>query len=389
MLQTMGGNPRNFNELDLYSLPSPCFVIDKKALRSNLEVLKKLKFETNVKILIALKAFSTLSLAPLISEYLDGCCSSGLYETKLAAKYFSGEVSTFSPAFKSSEFEEIASLSNHVIFNSLNQFNNFYNIAKRSKKEVGIRVNPLYSEVTNPKYNSAGVCSRLGIHINDLKKIDIDKIDGIHFHTLCEQNFQPLQNTWDQIKNTIIPLSKKLKWINLGGGHHITREDYELGKLKSFLKKISVETNCQIYIEPGEAVVLDSGVLIGEIVDFFKPNNRLSPYIAITDISATSHIPDVLEAPYRPALLNEAREGYEVVLGGPSCLAGDVIGKYKFKNLPLIGDRIALLDQAHYTIVKTSFFNGIKLPSIALWDSETDNIDIIKQFSYKDFESKL
>ena len=389
MLQTMGGNPRNFHELDLYSLPSPCFVIDKKALRSNLEVLQKLKFETNVKILIALKAFSTLSLAPLISEYLDGCCSSGLYETKLAAKYFRGEVSTFSPAFKSSEFEEIASLSNHVIFNSLNQFNNFYNIAKKSKKEVGIRVNPLYSEVTNPKYNSAGVCSRLGIHINDLKKINIDKIDGIHFHTLCEQNFQPLQNTWDQIKNTIIPLSKKLKWINLGGGHHITREDYELGKLKSFLKKISVETNCQIYIEPGEAVVLDSGVLIGEIVDFFKPNNRLSPYMAITDISATSHIPDVLEAPYRPALLNEAREGYEVVLGGPSCLAGDVIGKYKFKNLPLIGDRIALLDQAHYTMVKTSFFNGIKLPSIALWDSETDDIDIIKQFSYKDFENKL
>ena len=389
MLQTMGGNPRNFHELDLYSLPSPCFVIDKKALRSNLEVLQKIKFETNVKILIALKAFSTLSLAPLISEYLDGCCSSGLYETKLAAKYFRGEVSTFSPAFKSSEFEEIASLSNHVIFNSLNQFNNFYNIAKKSKKEVGIRVNPLYSEVTNSKYNSAGVCSRLGIHINDLKKIDIDKIDGIHFHTLCEQNFQPLQNTWDQIKNSIIPLSKKLKWINLGGGHHITREDYELGKLKSFLKKISVETNCQIYIEPGEAVVLDSGVLIGEIVDFFKPNNRLSPYMAITDISATSHIPDVLEAPYRPALLNEAREGYEVVLGGPSCLAGDVIGKYKFKNLPLIGDRIALLDQAHYTMVKTSFFNGIKLPSIALWDSETDQIDIIKQFSYKDFENKL
>ena len=389
MLQTMGGNPRNFHELDLYSLPSPCFVIDKKALRSNLEVLQKLKFETNVKILIALKAFSTLSLAPLISEYLDGCCSSGLYETKLAAKYFRGEVSTFSPAFKSSEFEEIASLSNHIIFNSLNQFNNFYNIAKKSKKEVGIRVNPLYSEVTNPKYNSAGVCSRLGVHINDLKKIDIDKIDGIHFHSLCEQNFQPLQNTWDQIKNTIIPLSKKLKWINLGGGHHITREDYELGKLKSFLKKISVETNCQIYIEPGEAVVLDSGVLIGEIVDFFKPNNRLSPYMAITDISATSHIPDVLEAPYRPALLNEAREGYEVVLGGPSCLAGDVIGKYKFKNLPLIGNRIALLDQAHYTMVKTSFFNGIKLPSIALWDSETDDIDVIKQFSYKDFENKL
>ena len=389
MLQTMGGNPRNFQKLNLYSLPSPCFVIDKKALRSNLEVLQRLKVETNVKILIALKAFSNLALAPLISKYLDGCCSSGLYETRLAAKYFQGEVSTFSPAFKSSEFEEIAGISNHIIFNSLNQFNNFHSVAKKFNKEVGIRVNPLYSEITNPKYNSANIYSRLGIHINDLNKIDLDKIDGIHFHTLCEQNFQPLQNTWDQIKSTIIPISKKLKWINLGGGHHITREDYELSKLKSFLKKISDETNCQIYIEPGEAVVLDSGILIGEIVDSFKPTNNLSPYIAITDISAISHIPDVIEAPYRPALLNEPEDGYEVVLGGPSCLAGDIIGKYKFKNLPLIGDRIALLDQAHYTMVKTSFFNGVKLPSIALWDSETDDIDVIKQFSFKDFENRL
>ena len=389
MLLTMGGNPRNFQKLNLYSLPSPCFVIDKKALRSNLEILQRLKVDTNVKILIALKAFSNLALAPLISKYLDGCCSSGLYETRLAAKYFQGEVSTFSPAFKSSEFEEIAGISNHIIFNSLNQFNNFHSVAKKFNKEVGIRVNPLYSEITNPKYNSANIYSRLGIHINDLNKIDLDKIDGIHFHTLCEQNFQPLQNTWDQIKSTIIPISKKLKWINLGGGHHITREDYELSKLKSFLKKISDETNCQIYIEPGEAVVLDSGILIGEIVDFFKPTNNLSPYIAITDISAISHIPDVIEAPYRPALLNEPEDGYEVVLGGPSCLAGDIIGKYKFKNLPLIGDRIALLDQAHYTMVKTSFFNGIKLPSIALWDSETDDIDVIKQFSFKDFENKL
>ena len=389
MLQTMGGNPRNFQELNLYSLPSPCFVIDKKALRSNLEILQKLKIETNVKILIALKAFSTISLAPLISEYLDGCCSSGLYESKLAAKYFRGEISTFSPAFKKSEFNEIADISNHIIFNSLNQFNHFCDIAKKLKKEVGIRINPLYSEIANPKYNSADIYSRLGIHLNDLKKVDLDKIDGIHFHSLCEQNFQPLKNTWDQIKNTIIPISKKLKWINLGGGHHITRKDYELDKLKSFLKKIEDETNCQIYIEPGEAVVLDSGILIGEIVDSFKPNNNRSPHMSITDISATSHIPDVIEAPYRPALLNEPGKGYEVVLGGPSCLAGDVIGKYKFKNLPLIGDRIALLDQAHYTMVKTSFFNGIKLPSIAVWDGDTNDIDIIKQFSFKDYENKL
>jgi carboxynorspermidine decarboxylase len=184
-------------------------------------------------------------------------------------------------------------------------------------------------------------------------------------------------------------LSKELKWINLGGGHHITRKDYEIDKLKKFLKKIAYETNCQIYIEPGEAVVLDAGILIGEIIDYFKPSNHLSPAIAITDISATSHIPDVIEAPYRPALLNEPTEGHKVLLGGPSCLAGDNLGIYNFDKEPTVGERIVLLDQAHYTMVKTNFFNGVKMPSIAIWDSKTNDIDIIKEFSYEDFENKL
>ena len=184
-------------------------------------------------------------------------------------------------------------------------------------------------------------------------------------------------------------LSKELKWINLGGGHHITRKDYEIYKLKQFLKKIAYETNCQIYIEPGEAVVLDAGILIGEIIDYFKPNHNLSPSIAITDISATSHIPDVIEAPYRPALLNEPTKGHKVQLGGPSCLAGDNLGIYNFKKEPRVGERIALLDQAHNSMVKTNFFNGVKMPSIAIWDSKTNDIDIIKEFSYEDFENKL
>ena len=191
------------------------------------------------------------------------------------------------------------------------------------------------------------------------------------------------------MKTILLPLVNNKKWLNLGGGHHITRSDYQLNNLKYFLKKVSNETNCQIYIEPGEAVVLDSGILVGEIIDFFKPSNELSPNIAITDISATSHIPDVIEAPYRPALLNEPDKGHKVILGGPSCLAGDVIGEYNFNDIPKMGDRIALLDQAHYTMVKTSFFNGVKLPSIAIWDSETDNLEIIKSFSFKDFENKL
>ncbi len=389
MLQTKGGSPKDFNKLNLYRLPSPCFVIDKKALQTNLKILYELKRQTNVKILIALKAFSTFSLAPIISKYLDGSCCSGLYEAKLAKKYFKGEISTFSPAFKKDEFNEISKISDHIIFNSLNQINTFYDISKKFNNEVGIRINPLYSEVENNKYNSARINSRLGIHLKDLINYNTDKIDGIHFHTLCEQNFKPLENTWNEIQNTIIPLCANLKWPNLGGGHHITRKDYQLNDLKFFLKKISNDTNCQIYIEPGEAVVLDSGILIGEVIDYFKPSNQLSPNIAITDISATSHIPDVIEAPYRPALLNEPDEGHKVVLGGPSCLAGDVIGEYKFSNVPKIGERIALLDQAHYTMVKTSFFNGVKLPSIAIWDSETDNLEIIKSFSYKDFENRL
>ena len=389
MLKTMGGDPRDFNKLDLYRLPSPCFVIDKKALQTNLEILYEIKKQTNVKILIALKAFSTFSLAPMISEYLDGSCCSGLYESKLAKKYFGGEISTFSPAFKKDELNEIAEISDHVIFNSLNQVNSFSDIAKKFSNDIGIRINPLYSEVKNLKYSTASIDSRLGIHLKDLINYDMNKIDGIHFHTLCEQNFKPLENTWNEVRNTLIPLIKNMKWLNLGGGHHITRKDYQLNELKYFLKKVSNETNCQIYIEPGEAVVLDSGILVGEVIDCFKPSNELSPNIAITDISATSHIPDVIEAPYRPALLNEPDKGHKVILGGPSCLAGDVIGEYNFSDIPKIGDRIALLDQAHYTMVKTSFFNGVKLPSIAIWDSETDNLEIIKSFSFKDFENKL
>jgi len=389
MLQTMGGNPKNFNKLDLKRLPSPCFVIDRIALQSNLEILYELKRDTNVKILIALKAFSTFSLADLITKYLDGSCCSGLYEAKLAKKYFKGEISTYSPAFKKDEFDEIVRISDHIVFNSFNQINTFYDISKKFNNDVGVRINPLYSEVKNIKYNSSRINSRLGVHLKDLKDYDIEKIDGIHFHTLCEQNFKPLENTWNEVRSTLLPLVKNKKWLNLGGGHHITRNDYQLNDLKYFLKKVSYETNCQLYIEPGEAVVLDSGILVGEVIDLFKHSNVLSKNIAITDISATSHIPDVIEAPYRPALLNEPNKGNKVILGGPSCLAGDIIGEYNFTEIPKIGDRIALLDQAHYTMVKTSFFNGVKLPSIAIWDSETDDLEIIKTFSFQDFVNKL
>ena len=241
IFQTMGGDPRNFNKLDLYKLPSPCFVIDKRALIDNLLTLNHLKSQTGVKILVALKAFSTPYFGPLISEYLDGCCSSGLYETKLAKKFFKGEISTFSPAYKKDDIREIVNLSDHIVFNSSNQLNDFYNIAIKFKNEIGLRINPLYSEINNDKYNAASINSRLGMHLNDLDNIDINKLNGIHFHTLCEQNFTPLENTWNKIKNDIVPFCKKLNWLNLGGGHHITRNDYEIDKLETFLKQLADE----------------------------------------------------------------------------------------------------------------------------------------------------
>ena len=208
IFQTMGGDPKNFNKLDLYKLPSPCFVIDKRALIDNLLTLHHLKSQTGVKILVALKAFSTPYFGPLISEYLDGCCSSGLYETKLAKKFFKGEISTFSPAYKKDDIREIVNLSDHIVFNSSNQLNDFYNIAMKFKNEIGLRINPLYSEINNDKYNAASINSRLGMHLNDLDNIDINKLNGIHFHTLCEQNFTPLKTLGIKLKMILFPSVK-------------------------------------------------------------------------------------------------------------------------------------------------------------------------------------
>ena len=213
-------------------------------------------------------------------------------------------------------------------------------------------------------------------------------MNGIHIHSLCEQNFSSLENTWNKVWPFIKELTKNLNWINLGGGHHITRNDYKINDLINFLIKIKNLTNCQIILEPGEAIVFQSGILVGEMTDFIKGNESNIPNIGITDISPVCHMPDVLEAPYRPKLLNESSYGTDIVLGGPSCLSGDIIGKYKFSKIPKPGDKLIFLDQAHYTLVKTNFFNGIPHPPVAIWDSETDELDIVKSFTYEDFENR-
>ena len=388
MLQTVKVNKKYFKKLDLSRIPSPSFVIDTKVIEDNLKIFNQLKTDTNVKILLALKAFSLKSIFPMMSNVLNGVCASGLNEAKLGNKYFKGLVSTYSPAFKDSEFNEIIKYSQHITFNSISQLNRYKKLCINKNIDIGVRINPLYSEVEVSKYNSSNLNSRLGIHINQLDKLDFTDIKGIHFHSLCEQNFDALENTWNKIWPYLKNVFKNIEWINLGGGHHITRSDYNLNKLTNFLQKLKIKTNCQIILEPGEAVVFQSGILVGEILDYIHGDNYKIPNIAITDISPVCHMPDVIEAPYRPLLMNEPVEGIKVLLGGPSCLAGDIIGKYNFIKKPKIGDKVVFLDQAHYTLVKTNFFNGINHPEVLLWNSDNNDFKIIKSFNFKDFETR-
>jgi len=270
MLKTVKINKKYFKNLDLSKISSPSYVIDTKVINDNLKIFHKLKTDTNVKILLALKAFSLKSLLPIISNVLDGVCASGLNEAKLGKKYFGGLISTYSPAFRDSKFDEIIKCSQHVTFNSISQINKYKKLCVNKNIDVGIRINPLYSEVEVSKYNSSNLNSRLGIHINQLNKIDFSDIKGIHFHSLCEQNFDALENTWKKIWPYLKNVVKNLEWINLGGGHHITRSDYKLNKLTSFLLELKAKTNCQIILEPGEAVVFESEKIDGEILEYIQ-----------------------------------------------------------------------------------------------------------------------
>ncbi|QJB68302.1 carboxynorspermidine decarboxylase [Parasphingorhabdus halotolerans] len=389
-METRAGDPGAFGHFDLSRVPSPAFVIDEVKLRSNLEILSEVKTRSGAKILSALKAFSMWEVAPLIDEYLDGVCASGLWEARLAFDKYQGEVATYSPAFKPDELPEIAAMSDHVIFNTPGQ------IARRSalirglrdggeQFDIGLRINPLHAEGEVPKYDPCQPHSRLGFPIDQLTEEHFGAIDGLHFHTLCEQDFEPLYRTWEAIAPYIADNVDDLKWLNFGGGHHITRSDYQREELIEFLDFVADATGCQIYLEPGEAVALDAGILVGEILDVFE--NKMP--VGITDISATCHMPDVIEAPYRPAMLGELRDGETTRLGGPSCLAGDIIGDYALPEPPHVGQRIAFLDQAHYSMVKTSTFNGVPLPSIWLWNSETDDLRCVKKFDWTTFRDRL
>ncbi|WP_443971493.1 carboxynorspermidine decarboxylase [Sphingobium sp. CR28] len=396
-METRAGDPGAFAHFDLHRVPSPAFVVDAAAVRRNLGILAEVRDRAGIKLLAALKAFSMWSLGPLVAKYLDGVCASGLYEARLGREEYSGadgsrEVATYCAGYKAEDLPEICALSDHIIFNSPGQHARFRPILDRARADgavfdVGLRINPLHAEGEVAKYDPCQPYSRLGFPIDQLRPEHMDGVDGIHFHSLCEQDFAPLARTWAAIAPTLKPFLPDLKWLNFGGGHHITRADYQRDELVDFLIRVKAETGCDLYLEPGEAVALDAGILVGELLDVV--DNGMA--VAITDISATCHMPDVIEAPYRPAMLGEkqAGDGPIIRLGGPSCLAGDIIGDYALPVPAEPGARIAFLDQAHYSMVKTNTFNGVPLPDIWLWDSDTDALREVRRFDYQDFKSRL
>ena len=390
IMQTQAGGSGAFARLDLSRVPSPCFVVDRAKIEANLGVLRDVADRSGATVWLALKAFSMWRLGDLVGRYLDGTCASGLWEARLAAEHFPGDVSTYSAGYKAEDLPEILRISDHVTFNTPGQHRRFRPLVEAAwaageSFEIGLRINPEHAEGEVEKYDPAQPHSRLGTPISQLTAVNLEGVDGLHFHTLCEQDVPPLLRTWEAIRPFVLEHAAGLRWLNLGGGHHITRADYQRDDLVALIRAIRGETGLRVIIEPGEAVALDAGVLVGEVLDVL--DNGMP--VAVLDISATCHMPDVIEAPYRPALMGEPEDGLVVRLGGPSCLAGDIIGDYRFAARPEPGQRLAFLDQAHYSMVKTTTFNGVPLPAIALWDSRDDSLEIVRTFSDDTFRERL
>jgi len=383
----------DFGKLDLARLPSPCFVVDEVAVERNLRILNAVADASGAKVLAALKAFSMWRLAPLTARYLSGTCASGLHEARLGRECYGGEVHVFSAAYTASDLREILDIADHVVFNSCAQWQRYQSLAlaaraRRPHLKFGLRINPEHSEGTVPIYDPCAAGSRLGIPLAQLDEGVLEHISGLHFHTLCEQDFPPLQRTLQAVEEKFGHLLARMEWVNFGGGHHITRPDYQTEELAACVRDFATRYDVQVYLEPGEAVAIGTGVLVTEVLDLAW--NGLNQ--AILDASATCHMPDVLEMPYRPEISGAGEPGvleHTYRLGGLTCLAGDVMGDYSFAAPLRVGQRLVFGDMAHYTMVKTSTFNGTRLPAIALWNSQTDALEIVREFGYEDFKNRL
>ena len=382
-----------FRRLDLQRLPSPCFVVDEVAIEENCRLLADVQRASGAKILAALKAFSMWSLGPLVGRYLSGICASGLHEARLGREAYGGEVHTFCAAFSKHELREVLNLSDHVVFNSHAQWARFGALAREAQAarpglRFGLRVNPERSEGTVPLYDPCAPCSRLGIPRAEFHGEQLEGISGLHFHALCEQDFPPLERTVAAFEQKFGEFIPRMEWINFGGGHHITRFDYQVEPLIALLQAFRARHGVELYLEPGEAIAYHAGVLVAEVLDL--PVNGMP--LAILDTSATCHMPDVIEMPYRPNILDASEPGslpQTYRLGGQTCLAGDVIGDYAFAEPLRVGQRLVFEDMAYYTMVKTTTFNGINLPSIAIWNSQTDALRVVRSFGYEDFKERL
>jgi carboxynorspermidine decarboxylase len=383
----------DFTKLDLQRLPSPCFVVDEVAVERNLAILKDVADRSGAKVLAALKAFSMWSLAPLTSQYLSGTCASGLHEAKLGQQEYGGEVHVFAAAYNEADVIELLTFAQHIVFNSCGQWLRFRDIClaaqvKRPELQFGLRVNPEHSEGALLIYDPCAQGSRLGITLAKLDEAALGGISGLHFHTLCEQGFEPLARTVKAVEKKFGHLLSQMDWVNFGGGHHITAEGYDVDGLVTLVQEFSERHQVQVYLEPGEAIAIGTGILSCEVLDLTW--NQLNQ--AILDTSATCHMPDTLEMPYRPEITGAEEADvlpHTYRLGGLTCLAGDVIGDYSFAEPLHIGQRLIFEDMSHYTMVKTTTFNGTKLPSLAIWNSETDQLNIVKIFGYEDFKNRL
>ena len=377
-------------DIDIYKLPSPCYIVDERLLKKNLEVLDYVQKESGANIILATKAFSMFSTFPLIGKYLKGVTSSSLFEARLGYEEMGKQVHIFSPAYREDEFEDIMKYSDHIIFNSFNQWKLYKDRVKNYKDkkiQCGIRINPEYSEIETDIYNPCFENSRMGVTLKNFEENDLDGIDGLHFHTMCEQNSDTLARTIKVVDEKFGKYIKNMKWLNFGGGHHITKDDYDLKTLIESVLYMKNKYNIEIYLEPGEAVALNSGFLVSTVLDI--TNNGMD--IAILDTSAACHMPDVLEMPYRPNIIGSGKPyeyEYTYRFGGPTCLAGDIIGDYSFKEPLKVGDKLIFCDMAIYSMVKNNTFNGINLPSIVKY-SEENGVEIIKEFGYEDFKGRL
>jgi len=377
-------------DIDISNLKTPCYLLDERLLIKNLELLKDIQDRTGCKILLAQKCFSMFSEYPLISKYLAGTTASGLHEAKLGYEEMGKETHIFSPAYPPQDIDEILEICDHMVFNSTDQWKRYKDKVLSYPKKVscGLRVNPEYSEIETDIYNPCFTGSRLGTTLANIDESSLDGLEGIHFHTMCEQGADTLKRTIKVVDKKFGKYISKMKWINFGGGHHITKKDYDVETLIECIMYFKDKyNNIDVYLEPGEAVALDCGYLVSSVYDTI--NNGID--IAILDTSAECHMPDVLEMPYRPNIIDSGmpnEKKYTYRLGGNTCLAGDIIGDYSFDKPLKEGDKLIFCDMAIYSMVKNNTFNGTPLPSIAVY-RENEGITIVKEFGYQDFKGRL